>query len=185
MKIKTLIVWGLIFMSLLNATELEREYEAIIKQKVSACQKITSLDGLYAIAKNEPKLGAKILLSIGKIAIKMEVSLEAYQKEPQMKRICHLKVVKSANYGDFVAYNGHHFRELIQKFPNSDLVDDASYYLLYISKDVNNYDDLNEEKQKLEGFIQKYPNSNLAPKAKERIEFISNHIKNGGEVILD
>ena len=125
MNIKTLMVWGLILTSLLNATELEREYEAIIKQKVSACQKITSLDGLYAIAKNEPKLGAKILLSIGTLAMKMGVSLEAYQKQPQMQSICHLKVVKSANYGDFTAYDGYHFRELIKHFPNSNLIDDA------------------------------------------------------------
>jgi hypothetical protein len=32
-------------------------------------------------------------------------------------------------FHDFYAYNGHHFRELVRRFPNSDLADDAAYQL--------------------------------------------------------
>jgi len=133
----------------------------------------------------ENNASPKLLLEIGKLASQMEISLEAYQKDNNYRTIAHLKIVKSDNYGDFVAYDGYHFKQIIKKYPHSNLVDDAKYYLIYLSDDVNNYTDLNEEKTKLEAFIKKYPKSNLLTQAKERIEFIENSIKSGAPAILD
>ncbi|KIM13099.1 MAG: hypothetical protein KU38_02440 [Sulfurovum sp. FS08-3] len=146
----------------------------------STCQNIIELQKRYD---NTPS--PQLLLAIGEMASKLEVSLDEYEKDTLLATSCHLKVVKSANYGDFASYDGYHFKKLLLEYPQSDLVDDATYHLIYISDDVNNFTDLTVEKAKLQKFIKDYPKSNLAPKAKKRIAFITQHIKKGGESILD
>lgn len=128
----------------------------------------------------------KILYNIAQLAQQIDISPKDYNQNSDYKNICHLKVIKSANFGDFVSYDGHHYQQLIKRYPNSSLKDDASYALIYvISSTTYNYEDLEKEKKKLEIFIKKYPKSNFYNKAKKRIISIEQVLKNGGGAILD
>jgi TolA-binding protein len=171
----------------LTQDQIESEYNAILKASNTVkLEQVIKLNALYIKAqKSNAALADQILLKMGQIALDMEPSLEAFNQKREYRNICHLRIVKSANYGDFAAYDGYHFKKIIQNYPKSKLVDDAFYHLIYVSEDVNNYTDLKKEQQKLEDFIKKYPKSNLLERAKNRIEFIKNHLKNGGIRIID
>jgi len=146
----------------------------------SPCEQIATLQKSYEKAPT-----ATLLLKMGELASKMEVALEAYRQNSDYTKVCHLRIIKSDNYGDFIAYDGYHYRQIVKKFPQSDLIDDAKYHLIYISDEVNNYSDLNVEKTKLEAFIKSYPKSNLRTKAKKRITFIEEYLQRGGMSIID
>ena len=95
-------------------------------------------------------------------------------------------MIKSENFGDFVSYDGYHYQQLINKYPNSPLVDDAAYKLIsVIDTESYNYEDIEEQKDKLEAFTKKYPKSNLYKEAKEKINSIEKILKSGGPAIYD
>ncbi len=126
------------------------------------------------------------LYDIGESAQQIDISLEEYNKNRDFKEICHLKVIKSENFGDFVSYDGYHYHQLISKYPQSSLVDDAAYRLVYIiDTESYNYEDLEQNKQKLEIFIKKYPKSNFYGEANEKINSIEKILKSGGLAIYD
>jgi len=126
------------------------------------------------------------LYDMGGFAQEMDVSLKEYAKQSAYRDVCHLKVIKSENFGDFISYDGYHYRQLISKYPNSPLVDDASYRLIYvIDSDSYNYEDLEVQKDKLEAFIKQFPKSNLYKEAKEKINAIEQTLKSGGPAIYD
>jgi len=154
-----------------------------IGSKGSVCKEITQLQKTLQNS-SEPD---KVLFEMGKLSNeKREISLEQYKGNSDYKKICHLKSVKSANFGDFVSYDGYHFQKIIEKYPQSNLADDAAYALIYvITDDVYNYDDAKAERKKLLQFIKKYPKSNLADIAKKRVKSIDEDIKNGVPTIMD
>lgn len=128
----------------------------------------------------------KVLLEIAKLLMPIDISLEAYRQNNSYKKICHLKVVKSANFGDFVSYDGYHLKKIINTYPKSHLADDAEYKLInVILSDEYNFHNVQKEKMKLLSFIKKYPKSNLKEKAKKRVETIEKNLKNGGSIIYD
>jgi hypothetical protein len=73
-------------------------------------------------------------------------------------------------FHDFYAYNGHHFREIIARYPNSGLADDAAYLMTKL-KDTNQECEgwvpcyLHREWQPVREFIIAYPASPLADSA--------------------
>ena len=128
----------------------------------------------------------KVLLEIARLLMPTDISLETYRQNDNYKEICHLKVVKSANFGDFVSYDGYHLKKIIKTYPESNLADDAEYELIsVILSDEYNFHDVLEEKTKLLNFIKKYPKSNLRKKAEERVKTIEIDLKNGGSAIYD
>ena len=148
-----------------------------------ACKKIAELQKTLK-SSSEPD---KVLLRMGKIANEVQdVSLDQFRKNSDYKNICHLKIVKSANFGDFTSYDGYHFNKILEKYPRSKLADDAAYELIYvINDDVYNYSDAKTERKKLLQFVKKYPHSNLAKTAKKRIKAIDYDIKHGVQTIID
>jgi hypothetical protein len=129
---------------------------------------------------------ADVLMAMGDAANTIDIEPKVYLKEPKYKDICHLKIVKSENFGDFVSYDGYHYKQIIKHHPQSSQADDAAYELIYIvDADRYNYADIEEEKKKLEAFIKKYPKSNKLKKAKARIKEIDAALKNGDSPILD
>ena len=146
------------------------------------CKKVTLLSTKIKNSSSPDK----VLYEIGKLAQKLEPTVEEYKKNSDLKDICHLKVVKSENFGDFVSYDGYHYQQLILNHPQSNLADDASYQLIYvISEDVYNFADMKVEKERLEAFVKKYPKSNLHKEAKERIKSIERDLKSGISAIMD
>ncbi len=128
----------------------------------------------------------KVLLEIAKLLMPIDISLEEYKQNENYKEVCHLKVVKSANFGDFISYDGYHLKKIINTYPKSNLADDAEYELIsVILSEKYNFHDVLEEKRKLLNFIKKYPKSNLRKKAEERVETIEKDLKNGGLEIYD
>jgi hypothetical protein len=127
----------------------------------------------------------KLLLSMGQIAMKMKISIEEFNKKKDYKNICHLRIVRSANFGYFVSYDGYHFEKILNDYPNSEFAADAEYSLIYIVPDEYNYKNLDDEKNKLELFLKKYPESNLKNNAKKRYDWIVDYLKNGGQSIVD
>jgi len=128
----------------------------------------------------------QLLYDIGESVQKMDLSLVEYAQKSDYKNICHLKMVKSENFGDFVSYDGYHYRQLIQHYPQSTLADDASYRLIYvISTDTYNYHDTEVERNKLQLFVDKYPKSNFYKEAKERMNVLEDIAKSGGSTIVD
>ncbi len=97
-----------------------------------------------------------------------------------------LKIVKSENFGDFTSYSGYHFQTIIDKYPQSNLADDAAYALIYIiTDDVYNFDDAKIERKKLLQFMKTYPKSNLINTATNRVKAIDYDIKHGVSTIMD
>jgi len=149
----------------------------------SVCREITALESkLHSSSKQD-----KVLFELGKISSKIpEVSIEQYKKNKDYKTICHLKIVKSENFGDFTSYNGYHFQTIIDKYPQSNFADDAAYALIYIiTDDVYNFDDAKVEREKLLQFIKTYPKSNLINTATKRVKAIDYDIKHGVPTIMD
>ena len=145
-------------------------------------KKVVELDSTLSSSQHPDK----VLLKIAKLVKQIDIDLEAYSKNKNYKKICHLRVVKSANFGDFASYDGYHLKEIINTYPKSNLADDAAYELIdVILSDEYNFHDMQEEKRKLLSFIKKYPKSNLKKKAKERVEAIEKVLKNGGPAIYD
>ena len=145
-------------------------------------KKVVALDNSLSNSQHPDK----VLLEIAKLAIPIDISLEEYKQNENYKEICHLKVVKSANFGDFVSYDGYHLKKIINTYPKSNLADDAEYELIsVILSDEYNYQDVRKEKKKLLNFIKKYPKSNLREKAEERVETIEKDLENGGSAIYD
>jgi hypothetical protein len=149
---------------------------------VDSLQKMIELNNRYSTAdKNKDQL----LLSMGQTAMQMEIAIEEFNKKTEYKNICHLRIVKSANFGDFVSYDGYHFKKILKDYPKSQYADDAAYELIYVIPDEYNYKDLRDEKNKLELFLQKYPQSNLKNKAKKRYAWIVEYLKKGEQPIID
>ena len=75
--------------------------------------------------------------------------------------------------GDYL-YNGHHFRELIKRFPNSEFVDDAAYELTDLTlthvSDCEGWIpcDVDSQFEPVQDFLRNYPNSPYAEEAVER-----------------
>ena len=178
-----------IFSCFLTSCEQKKQIEAKSeKQNIASedntnvinLKNIIDLNNQYTNNKN-----VETLLSIGKLALKMKISIDDFNKNNDYKNICHLRIVKSANFGDFVGYDGYHFNKIISDHPETDLVADAEYNLIYIVPEEYNYEDLNGEKDKLKLFIKKYPNSNLKDKATKRYKWISEDLKKGNQSIID
>ena len=145
-------------------------------------KKVVALDSSLSNSQHPDK----VLLEIAKLLIPIDISPEEYRQNEKYKEVCHLKVVKSANFGNFVSYDGYHLKKIINTYPKSNLADDAEYELVsVILSDEYNYHNAREEKIKLSNFIKKYPKSNLRKKAEERIETIEKDLKNGGSGIYD
>lgn len=145
-------------------------------------ENIIALNAEYLSASSKKD---SILLSIGLSAMELKASLSEYRSDERFKNICHMKIVKSENFGDFISYDGFHFKKILKDYPKSNFVDDAEYYLIYIVPDEFNYDDLQLEKEKLDLFIKKYPKSNLYEKANKRLMWLIDYIKSGKQTIID
>jgi hypothetical protein len=85
-------------------------------------------------------------------------------------------------FHDFYAYNGHHFREIIARYPDSGLADDAAYLLTRL-KGTNQECEgwvpcyLHREWQPVREFITVYPTSPFADSALTRvITTFDNHV---------
>jgi len=170
--IKLLIIVGVI--DSIEAKEVDRE--------LSTCIEIKRLESTL----DNSKKPDEILLRMGDIAKDIDIEIDTYRANPDYKNICHLKIVKSDNYGDFPTYSGYHYSQILKKYPKSNLIDDASYRLIYIiTEDIYNFDDMNVEKNKLKRFIAKYPKSNKKQEAKARIKEIDRELKSGVPPILD
>jgi hypothetical protein len=129
---------------------------------------------------------ADLLMTMGDMAKMIDIEPKIYLKDTKYRDICHLKIVKSANFGDFVSYDGYHYKQIIKHYPQSSQADNAAYELIYIvDKDQYNYADTGEEKRELEAFVKKYPKSDKRKEAKARIKEIDTALKNGGSPILD
>ena len=148
----------------------------------SSCADIATLEKRLTQSEKPEKL----LLQMGAAAEKMDVEMKVYRQNPDYKNICHLKIVKSENFGNFPSYSGYHYYQILEKYPKSDLADDAAFALIYvITEDTYNFSDTCIEKKKLETFLKQYPDSNKAEEAKARIEEIDVQLKNGEPPILD
>ena len=152
----------------------------------SPCAKLA----LYEKTHEQSKEPAKVLFQLGKLAETIEneapVEMEDYQKDPSYKNICHYKIVRSENFGDFPSYSGYHYLQILKQYPNSDLADDAAFALIYvITEDTYNFSDTRIEKRKLARFLKHYPKSNKAKEAKARIKEIEAQLKRGESPILD
>jgi len=137
------------------------------------CAPISQLESKLSSSKNP----AKLLLRMGKLAETIEkktpLELDDYQKNPDYKNICHYKIVRSENFGDFPSYSGYHYFQILKQYPDSDLVDDAAFALIYvITEEAYNYSSTCIEEEKLKAFLKQYPKSNKAKEAKERIREI-------------
>ena len=115
----------------------------------------------------------------------MKVSIDEFKENSNYENICHLKIIKSANFGDFIGYGGYHFKKILDEYKNSKYVDDADFELIYSYKDEYNYSDVEETKRNLELFMNKYPYSNMLPEVKKRLKSISDYLKEGGQSIID
>ncbi len=150
--------------------------------EISICDEVALLEK----AITQDSSSASILMVMGNLSQRVEVELEELQKYQERQQACHLKVVKSENFGDFVSYNGYHYKEILKNYPKSNLADNATYRLIYvIDQDRYNYADIKLEKVKLQQFIKIYPKSNLLKEAQSRVKEIEEHLKNGGEEIMD
>ena len=176
MKIKTIVLLVLTVSTLSFAQESKNTIDP-------ACKKIVELQKTLK-SSSEPD---KVLFRMGKIANEVQdVSPDQFRKNSDYKNICHLKIIKSANFGDFTSYDGYHFKKILEKYPRSKLADDAAYELIYvINDDVYNYSDTRIERKKLLQFVKKYPNSNLAKTAEKRIKAIDYDIEHGVPTIMD
>jgi len=77
-------------------------------------------------------------------------------------------------FHDFYAYNGHHFREVIARYPNSGLADDAAYLMTKLKSTNQECEGwvpcyLHREWQPVKEFISAYPTSPLADSALTRV----------------
>lgn len=175
MKIKIVLLVFFTLMSFGKEMQEKKADSPIIK-------KVVVLDSSLSNSQHPDK----VLLEIAKLLMPIDISLEEYRQNENYKEICHFKVVKSANFGDFVSYDGYHLKKIINTYPESNLADDAEYELInVILSDKYNFHDVQEEKTKLLNFIKKYPKSNLRKKAEERVETIEKDLKNGGSTIYD
>jgi hypothetical protein len=126
------------------------------------------------------------LMEMGNLASQIEIEPEIFRKDQKYKTLCHLKIVKSDNFGDFISYDGYHYQKILTDYPHSQLADDAAFALIYvITEDVYNFSDTRREKAKLLAFIKRYPKSNKLKEAKARIKEIDTALKNGDSPILD
>ena len=175
MKIKVVLLILFTFISFGKEIQEKRVNSPIVKEVVELDSSLSS--------SHHPD---KVLLEIAKLIIPIDISLEEYRQNEKYKEICHLKVVKSANFGDFVSYDGYHLKKIINTYPKSNLADDAAYELIsVILSDEYNFHNVQKEKIKLLNFIKKYPKSNFREKAEERVENIEKDLKNGGSAIYD
>ena len=95
------------------------EYENIINSSViSDYEKIIKLNEFFEFNSNGD-IADKILIEIGKIALKMEVTINEYNENLNLKNICHMKIGESGNYGDFIGYDGYHFKKILSEYNNS------------------------------------------------------------------
>ena len=175
MKIKVMLLVLCTLMSFGKEMQEKSADSPIVK-------KVAALDSSLSSSQHPDK----VLLEIAKLIMPVDISLEEYRQNENYKELCHLKVVKSANFGDFISYDGYHLNKIINTYPKSNIADDAEYALISIilGEEYNFYDVL-EEKTKLLSFIKKYPKSNLRKEAEKRVETIEKDLKNGGSVIYD
>lgn len=78
----------------------------------------------------------------------------------------------NANH-DFYAYNGYHFRELLRRFPDSELADDAAYALTHLMSEGNECEGwvpcyIHTQWGPMAEFVRAYPTSPLADSALTR-----------------
>ncbi len=189
---KTLgIVSGILFALLLcscadkkQATSGPTDTKGITsEQTASPIETLSDITKLYESfkANGDPH----VLLDIALKCQAMKVTLQQFQRVAEFGTVCHLRIVKSENFGDFVAYDGYHFKKILEDFPDSDLVDDAEYHLIFVLPEEYNYTDLAEEKKKLEVFLAAHPDSNLREKATKRLTILDEYLKQGAQSILD
>jgi hypothetical protein len=160
--------------------------DAIQQDQNMPCSKIAQLNASLSQSKHPEN----ILLQMGEQVQKIEnlapLEMEAYQKNPTYKNLCHFKIVISENFGDFPSYSGYHYYQILEKYPKSALADDAAYALIYvITEDTYNFSDTRIEKKKLAQFLHDYPKSNRATEAKARIKEIEVQLQRGESPILD
>ena len=152
------------------------------KNSAAPCKKVADL---AQVISKQPH-PERTLLQIAHLAQKIEVNPEEFAKNSCYQEICRLRIVKSENFGDFVTYDGYHYRKILKEHTGSDLADDAAYELIYvISGDTYNYEDIEKEKEKLLQFLGKYPKSNKASEAKMRANEIKEILLRGEPAIYD
>ena len=153
------------------------------EQTASPLKTLTNITKLYEsfAANGDPH----VLLDIARKCQAMKVTLQQFHRVAEFGTVCHLRIVKSENFGDFVAYDGYHFKKILEDFPDSDLVDDAMYHLIYVLPEEYNFADLADEKKKLEAFLAAHPDSNLREKATKRHTILDEYLKQGAQPILD
>ncbi|EPG64670.1 tetratricopeptide repeat protein [Leptospira wolffii] len=156
----------------------------VLEKKLTTIQKIDKLNSLLLEEENSKEFD-RLLLEMGKLLLNVDISISDYKKDLKYRNVYQLSIIKSANYGNFVGYTGYHFKKIISDYPNSEFLDDAEYYLIYSLPEEYNYDNLKEEKGKLEGFLKKYPDSNLSGTVRKRIKWLRSYIKNGQNWIVD
>ena len=119
---------------------------------------------------------AAALLKQGQYCAQLEPTAAVFKHHPRYQTLCHLRIVQSANYGDFPSYDGYHFKQILDAYPTSKSVDDAAYALIYvITEDTHNYEDPKEEQRKLRTFVKRYPRSRHKTEALKRIQAIDRH----------
>ena len=146
------------------------------------CGEVAYLKKRLEVSRHAPDL----LMVMADLAQKIEIEPRAFAQDSRYQKICGLKHVRSDNFGDFITYGGTHYDRIIRQYPQSDLVDDAAYELIYvITDDTYNYSDTRIEKKKLLAFLKRYPKSNKRKEAQARIREIDTALKNGEPPILD
>ena len=116
------------------------------------------------------------LLKLGQFCAGLEPELVEWKAHPAYRRQCHIRVVRSANYGDFPAYDGYHFKQILRDYPGTPAAEEAAYALIYVITDItHNYSDPREEQRKLRTFLKRYPRTRHRKAIEKRIREIDKH----------
>ena len=167
---------------LLLLGSMHTAYAEDTTQAFSLCTAVSHLEQRL----HDTPCAPDLLMTMGEMAQKIEITRKVFQNNPLYKEACHLKIVKSDNFGDFPTYSGYHYQQILDRYPHSPLVDDAAYALIYvITEERYNFSDTRNEKKKLQNFINLYPKSNKVSEARARILEIEEQLKNGQSPILD
>jgi len=150
-----------------------------IDRKLLEPMNIKTLNELSEVNKTFPS--AANLYNLGNYCYQAEIKIEDFIKERNFKFICHIKIINSENYGDYLKYDGYHFKKLLKMYPQSEFSDRAEYILVDIKSEGDDFTDLKILKNNLEKFIKKYPKSDLVESAQKRIDLIRNEIEQGVE----
>ena len=123
------------------------------------------------------------LFKIGNYLNNIEIDVNVYRKDLKFYQKYNFELVDSENYGEFISYNGFHFKKIIIEFPESEFLDDCIYSMHFIENDRKDFIDLKKEKKFLSKFLIKYPNTNLKENIENKLKLIEEEIKSGNDII--